>query len=203
MTEESKERMISEKQKLRKIYLKRTSAGDPDLSGNAGPDREDLSRRITARLLVLKEWQDAESVFCYVGTDRELDTAGILEAALQEGKRLAVPKINGKGIMTAREIFSLKELSPGHMGILEPSDTAPVLAGEELSLVIVPGLAFDPEGFRLGYGGGYYDRYLKGLSACTIGLCREACLCSRLPRESHDIHVRMVLTEARTLCIGS
>ena len=161
--------------------------------------RAEISRKISAKLFTCPEWQEAKAVFCYVGTERELDTREILLAALRSGKRLAVPKVEGKGIMTAREILDLNGLAAGAMGISEPAGLPPVIRKEDIDLVIVPGLAFDKAGYRLGYGGGYYDRYLSGLSLSTIGLCPEQRLLSDIPRETHDQKVQMLITEARIL----
>ena len=161
--------------------------------------RAKISRKICAQLFACPEWQDAGTVFCYVGTERELDTTEILLTALGSGKRLAVPKVEGKGVMTAREIRGLNELVSGAMGIPEPAEYTPVIAKEDIDLVIVPGIAFDKTGYRLGYGGGYYDRYLSGLSLSTIGLCPESRLLSDIPRETHDQAVQIMITEARII----
>ncbi len=101
--------------------------------------------------------------------------------------------------MTAREILDLNGLAAGAMGIPEPAGLPPVIRKEDIDLVIVPGLAFDKAGYRLGYGGGYYDRYLSGLSLRTIGLCPEQRLLSDIPRETHDQKVQMLITETRIL----
>ena len=163
--------------------------------------RAEISRRITDRLLLCPEWREAETVFCYVGTTNELDTMGILHSVLLEGKKLAVPKIEGKSTMSARRLLDLNELVPGVMGIPEPGDGTEIIPKEKPDLIIVPGLAFDTEGYRLGYGGGYYDKYLSGLSCHTIGLCPESRLLKLVPREPHDKRVSIILTEERTLRI--
>jgi 5-formyltetrahydrofolate cyclo-ligase len=81
------------------------------------------------------------------------------------------------------------------LNIPAPPDTAPIIAPEELDLVIVPALAYDSAGYRLGYGGGYYDRYLHDIPAFTVGLARERLIVGELPTEQHDIAVKCVVTE--------
>ena len=97
--------------------------------------------------------------------------------------------------MNARSINSLSELQPSVRGIPAPPDTAQVMAPEYFDLILVPALMYDRAGYRIGYGGGYYDRFLSGVGAFTIGLARERLLMDRLPREAHDIAVRCIVTE--------
>ena len=188
-----------EKGTLRKALLRRIPISSSPEFEAFQRIRTEISRKICEQLFSCPEWQDAATVFCYVGTERELDTCGILHAALCEGKQLAVPKTEGKGEMSAREVRGLNELLPGAMGILEPAEDAPVIPKEKISLIIVPGLAFDSAGYRLGYGGGYYDRYLSDFLCCSIGLCPEARLLKQVPRESHDHAVQMLITESRII----
>ena len=93
------------------------------------------------------------------------------------------------------EITSLEDLVPDQYDIPAPKDGCPVVAREELDLILVPGLCFDSRGSRLGQGGGYYDRYLEDYEGVTIGLCREDFFQVNLPREPLDAWVRFVLTE--------
>ena len=102
--------------------------------------------------------------------------------------------------MEARVVRSLDELAPSMLGIPAPPDTAKLLAPEELDLIFVPALAYDAFGYRIGYGGGYYDRYLHDLSAYTVGLARERLLREILPVEPHDIAVKCVIMEDRVIC---
>jgi len=97
--------------------------------------------------------------------------------------------------MEARIVYDLSELQPAMLGIPAPAGTAPVIAPETLDLIIVPALTYDRAGFRLGYGGGYYDRYLFGIPAFTLGLARERLIEAELPKEPHDVAVKCVITE--------
>lgn len=151
---------------------------------------------ITARLLRLEAWARAETVFAYCSVGREVDTWPLLRAALAAGKTLVLPKCGEKGKMQALQVESLEMLVPGAYGIPEPVE-GKILSGAEIDLAVVPALAFDRAGFRLGQGGGYYDRWLDGFSGFSVGLCREALLQEALPRQAHDRTVDFVVTEAR------
>jgi 5-formyltetrahydrofolate cyclo-ligase len=144
-----------------------------------------------------------KSVFCYVSGTDECSTMPILRHCLQNGISLAVPLCGGHGIMTARIITDLSQLKPGRYGIMEPPPDSPVQHGTDT--VIVPGTLFDRGGYRLGRGGGYYDRWLKknGADGCgklaaqhftvrSIGLCRPERIIERLPRDEWDIPVMEV-----------
>lgn len=98
--------------------------------------------------------------------------------------------------MTARAVSDFSQLRRGAFGFLEPPEDAPVM--EEPEWAVVPGLAFDREGFRLGRGGGYYDRWLTGSGCRTIGLCRPERLLDRLPRDQWDMPVDTVITGVET-----
>lgn len=162
-----------------------------------------IARRLTAH----PAWAAAGTVFCYVGTNAEIDTMPILRAALDAGKTLVVPRCTGPGVMEARVIQSPAQLAPrGRYGILEPGDDAPVLPPQRLELCVLPCLSAAPDGTRLGYGGGYYDRFLpQAPHAVKIALCRAALLQPALPQEAHDVRADFVLTEdawyARGACI--
>ena len=101
--------------------------------------------------------------------------------------------------MTARRIRSLDELRAGKYGILEPDAAAEELPPEQIGLIIVPALACDRQGYRLGYGGGYYDRFLSHTGAVRMALCAEARLLSRLPHEPFDMRCNYVITERQVL----
>ena len=153
------------------------------------------------RVLALPEFVTSRNILIYHSVSREPATPGIAQAALTGGKTVAFPLCFRGGIMQARIVASLSELRPAMLGIPAPPETAPAIAPGELDLVIVPALAFDLKGFRIGYGGGYYDRYLSGIPAITVGITRERLLRDELPAERHDVAVRCIITEERTLCL--
>lgn len=157
--------------------------------------KEESSRAIAAHLLAMPEYQEAGTVFCFVGTEREIDTRPILEDVLAAGKRLCVPLCTGKGIMEPRQVTDLAQLVPGAYGILEPPASAPPAAVDEVDFAVLPCLTCNHLGQRLGRGGGYYDRFLSHYRGGTVLLCREKLIREEIPLEPHDYPVPWVLTE--------
>lgn len=161
------------------------------------------------RLLSLPQWQEAPLICGYVPIRGEPNTLPLLQKAREQGKTTALP-VTITGAEEGRMIFRAlpqdrpPPLSPARFGILEPETSCPSLSPEELShaLLLVPALAFDEEGYRLGYGGGYYDRFLKGLRhrgvpITTVGLVFSVCRVPCLPRQAHDIPVDLIIDERR------
>ena len=164
-------------------------------SGLSARYKAESSRAIAAHLLAMPEYQEAGTVFCFVGTDREIDTRPILEDVLAARKRLCVPQCVGKGIMELRQVTDLRQLIPGAYGILEPSADAPLVSLDEVDFAILPCLTCNHLGQRLGQGGGYYDRFLSHYRGGTVLLCREKLIREEIPLEPHDYPVPWVLTE--------
>ena len=151
---------------------------------------------IARRVLYLPEYREAETVFCFVGSGREIDTRPFLERTLADGKRLCVPLCTGAGEMELRQVTDLKELSPGAYGILEPPAGSPSLSPDQADLAVIPCLTCSREGRRLGRGGGYYDRFLAHYRGAAVLLCRERLLRQEIPFGVHDYPVPWVITEA-------
>ena len=164
-------------------------------SGLSARYKAESSRAIAAHLLAMPEYQEAGTVFCFVGTDREIDTRPILEDVLAAGKRLCVPQCVGKGIMELRQVTDLRQLIPGAYGILEPSADAPLVSLDEVDFAILPCLTCNHLGQRLGQGGGYDDRFLSHYRGGTVLLCREKLIREEIPLDPHDYPVPWVLTE--------
>lgn len=137
----------------------------------------------------------ANTVLLYYGVGTEVDTQGLIQTLLDQGKTVCLPKCLPEHQMEARAITSLEDLVPDAYGIPAPKEGCPVLTQKELDLILVPGLCFDSRGSRLGQGGGYYDRYLEEYDGVSIGLCREDFFQINLPRQPLDAWVRFVLTE--------
>ncbi len=146
-------------------------------------------------LYLLPEWKAARTVFLYISMGNEPHTHGIFHAAVSSGKRVGVPRCLGNGIMEAREVKDMDKLTPKSFGILEPNEEAPLVAPGEFDLVVAPCLAADQHCYRLGNGGGYYDRFLPSVKCPVICLCRGRLLQTSLPKEEFDVPVDMVLTE--------
>jgi len=151
---------------------------------------------IAARLLAMPEYREAETVFCFVGTSREINTLPILQDLLTSGRTLCVPLCVGEGRMELRKISSLSELAPGAYGIPEPPPDSPRVAPDAVDFAVLPCLSCDHAGRRLGQGGGYYDRFLSVYRGGAVLLCREKLIRDEIPVEPHDHPVPWVLTEA-------
>lgn len=145
----------------------------------------------------IPEFTQAKTIFCYYSLGREPDTTKLIEYALSLGKTVTLPVCLKNGIMEARVITSTKELTEARFHLLEPLSSTQVIQPEALDFVIVPAVTFDFEGYRLGRGGGYYDRFLQNVTAYTVGIARERLMMDRVPREKHDMPVRCVATEKK------
>ena len=179
-----------EKQRLRKEMLNLR----PDA---ATPQAND---RILQTLLKTKAYQTSDLVLCYVSVKTEVDTRAFLEHCFRSQKRIAVPKCYENGLMRFFEVRALCELQNGAMDIPEPAETATQAVPTQRTLCVVPGLAFDRAGFRVGYGGGYYDRFLADFPGESIGLCYDDCLFDHLPKDSYDSRVKQLITETQFFC---
>ena len=158
--------------------------------------KDDAIRR---GIQALGQYQACETLLTFVSTPIEVDTHALIEEALRSGKTVAVPYcIDGTRQMDFYCIRSMDDLVPRTFGVLEPLiDRCPKLADTKNSVCLVPGLAFDRHGFRLGYGKGYYDRFLSGYTGFKIGIVYEECLCQRLPHGYYDVAVDLLVTEKR------
>lgn len=150
---------------------------------------------IAQKLLALPEYQEADTLFCFVSTSQEINTTPILLAALQAQKRLCVPLCKEGNGMALKQIYTLDELSPGTYGIFEPPLDAPDISPDDVDLAVIPCLTCNHEGKRLGQGGGYYDRFLSGYRSGTVMICREKLIREEIPVEPHDYPIPWVLTE--------
>ena len=181
----SREEIRDRKSRIRREALARREA-------LTDQERERGRVLLTERILGHQWFYMAQSLLCFVSTGTEIDTGEILREALRLGKRVYVPRVAGReGTMEFYRILSLDELSPGYGGILEPP------AGEayrhregERALMLMPGAAFDPQKGRLGYGKGFYDRYLaqhRPLAERTIAVGFQCQMTEEIPQERTDI----------------
>ena len=137
-------------------------------------------------------YQNAKTIYGYLPYNQEVRTVPMLERALREGKRVAVPKVYGEE-MKFIYLDDLNQVAKGYAGIPEPIADGPV-ADDETALVLMPGLAFDPQGHRIGYGGGFYDKFLAAEpNHPTLALCYDFQMLPALETEEHDIPVDYVL----------
>lgn len=139
-------------------------------------------------------------LYTYVSMQDEADTKKLLAWCWENGIKTAVPKVTGS-VMEFYEIISMNCLEPGFMGILEPNSTCPLIPrNESLGFMIVPGTAFGRDGSRIGYGGGFYDKYLEGQTKLfTAGCCYGFQLFSSVPHSSLDVKMDLIITEKEVL----
>ncbi len=156
-----------------------------------------LSDRITDKLFKTKEYNEADEIFTYIGVKNEVETYNIVGKALKDKKRIAVPKVFDNTTMEFYYINSLEELQKARFGLLEPSEMAKQALPNDKTLFIVPGVAFDTSGNRIGFGAGYYDTYLKNNNhGIMIGIAYDFQIVDKLPRDDFDVPVDIVITEA-------
>jgi len=155
------------------------------------------SAKIHQKLFETQHYQSAATIMTYVDFQNEVETRSIIARAFQEGKNVAVPICGSNYTLLPIKIESFEDLEPGTMGILEPKKTKNIIDVKKLDLVLVPGIAFDRKGNRLGYGLAYYDRFLNSLSPATItiALAYSFQIFPTIPQEEHDHRVNIIITE--------
>lgn len=164
----------------------------------------ELSTAIQRRVESLEEYTNARVLACYVAKSDEVQTRGILESALGSGKVVIVPKTDpARRRLTFHEIRSMDELMPGYLDVLEPSAGSAVFPLGEAQLVLVPVVAWDVNGGRMGYGRGYFDRELRSKGgAAAAGLAFESQRRERLPMARSDAFMDIIVTESRVVRCG-
>jgi 5-formyltetrahydrofolate cyclo-ligase len=191
-----KAKMENEKRVLRKKFLEIRDRLSTDQISR-------MSSRVKDLLLKLPEFKSASLIMFYVSFRSEVETLKMIEEALSLGKRIVVPATNlVQKELEAFPIKDLKDLEPGAYGILEPKKQLKPALLEKLELAIVPGCVFDLKGFRLGYGKGYYDKFLQKVrpGVPSVGLAFELQIVSEIPNiEAYDIPVDKIVTEKRVI----
>ena len=171
--------------KERKEELRRHAAGLPQEDAWA----------LFERFLALPEVEAADTVMVFYGTGREPDTLPLIRALLERGKRVALPVVLPHRGMEARQVLDVDQLVPNRFGIPEPDGSCPLVDKGEIAAALIPHLMVDREGYRLGWGGGYYDRWLPDFTGLTVSVCRLNRLIDHMPREEFDVPVKLVLIE--------
>ena len=180
-----------EKSTLRRFFLQKRKF----LLEKNPEKKRSLDLEIQSRLLMSEEYRNASLVLCYVSRDFEIDTLGVLLAALSNGKRVAVPKCEDDGGMRFYPIKSLSDLKTGSFGIKEPKENSRPLEEFGGSICICPALCCDMRGYRVGFGKGYYDRFLKTYEGGTLSLCYSDALIPAIDAQAYDIPVHIVVTD--------
>ena len=155
------------------------------------------SLRITEALTQLPEYRNAERIMAYADYNHEVITRYIIEQAWKDGKEVAVPKVFGKDMVFYR-LTDFSQLESGYFGIPEPKEDGETVSWEE-AMMVMPGVAFDVNCNRVGYGGGFYDKYLeKHPNLHAIAIAFELQMYRELPFEEHDIKPEKVVTEKQS-----
>ena len=161
--------------------------------------KEQKDAAIATQVRRLWQYQRNNILLIYVSTSIEVDTFRIIRQALEDGKRVAVPRcVPDTRNMEFYFIRSMQDLAPGSFGVLEPDPEKTVLMTDfSRGLCIVPAFSYDWSGYRLGYGKGYYDRFFMNNNVYKIGVCYDFQLVDEIPASSHDIKMDCIITEKR------
>jgi 5-formyltetrahydrofolate cyclo-ligase len=161
------------------------------------------SQMAQQQLISLAEFTQADCIALYAPVHKETDTANILVEAFRTGKRVLYPAVCDDR-MVFRQVDGVECLAEGCFGILEPCSTGCDHQADEPDLIVVPGVAFDQSGHRIGYGKGFYDRFLQhpGRKAHLVGLCHDfQLIAGSIPAEEHDIRMELIVTDQRVIRI--
>ncbi len=157
---------------------------------------EHSNEYVRKNILALPEYQHAKTVFCFVSMDTEVDTHELIRQMLKDGKTVGVPRCEKLGVMDAYEIHSLEDdLEPGTWGILEPKESCPLIDPQRFDFAVVPCCTCSHDGKRLGFGGGFYDRYLGRTGAIRAVVCREQLMSEDIPTQEFDLTMDIVVSE--------
>ena len=159
--------------------------------------KQAMVQALTDQFLKHPFYQEAKVIATYLSFPHEFQTQELIEQALKDGKKVLIPKTYPKGRMDF-VVYDPQQLVKTSFGLLEPQGDLEVVDASQIDLIHVPGLAFTTEGYRIGYGGGYYDRYLKHFSGNTLSTVYPCQIRDFIP-EDHDIPVQEVLVDERNL----
>ncbi len=168
-------------------------------------EREAKSQVIIDTLLNSGPYRDAKDIFAFVSFKNEVMTHDFIKTAITAGKNIYVPIIDEeKKIMEITKLNDFSELAPGFFGVLEPSpEYIRISDPSVLDMVITPGVVFDENGYRIGYGGGYYDKFFSTLdtSVLKVGICFEEQVVKSFPHDEYDIPINMIISDKSTRII--
>ena len=179
----------SEKTSLRRLLLEKRDRTSFDLMKIA-------SKSILKKIKKIESFRDAQKIGAYYPIGSEVLTQDIMQEALSEGKEIFLPKVVGKNI-EFRKIMNLSNLENGSFDIMEPRNECPV--DNNLDVILVPTVGISPKGVRLGYGHGFYDRFLAENKIKTISLTFEKQIVKNIPQSEHDVIIDWIVTEDRII----
>lgn len=191
------------------------------MSSTIDQEKKDLRRQVRALLsqhpaelmqtedqamftqfLSLPQVKQAKTIFAFWGIPgREPETGILVRELTAQGKRVGLPRMLPEHQMEVRLYNPAIPMHSVAFGIQEPGEDCLLIPKEEIDLILVPAVCYDRQGYRLGFGGGYYDRWLEHFSGPRVGLCRDCILQDRVPTEAHDTKVDTLITETQCLSL--
>lgn len=160
------------------------------------------SKSIVELITSMEEFKDANTVFCFVGRNNEVHTKELIEYCWDKGKRIVVPLVISKGIMEAKEITSHDDLISGAMNILEPKAECKTIDPQTIDFGVIPCVTCSHKGERLGFGGGFYDRYLVDTKFPRVCVCYEKLTYEDIPLSRYDLKMDYLVTEIGIVKFG-
>ncbi|MDC3415521.1 5-formyltetrahydrofolate cyclo-ligase [Aquibacillus salsiterrae] len=159
--------------------------------------RGQIERKIQTNLIRSSYWEKAQVIGVTISGTYEIDTKPIIELGWSQGKTICVPKCYPKdNMLVFYRLISYEQLEKVYSNLLEPRPIKEMIVKKsDMDLLIVPGMVFDRKGYRIGFGGGYYDRFLKGFSGISLSLAMNEQIVDCIEREPHDLAVDHILTE--------
>jgi 5-formyltetrahydrofolate cyclo-ligase len=179
----------NEKSSLRKLLLGRRDNLSADFMSIA-------SKQIQKNLKKIEAYRDAQTIACYYSIGSEVKTQDIMQEIISEGKTLALPKIDND-MLVFYNVKKFEDLEKGEFGIMEPKQNCSVLT--KFDIILVPAVAMTSVGQRLGYGKGFYDRFLAGKDITTVALTYSRLIVKHIPRSDDDISIQWVVTEDKVI----
>lgn len=188
---------LEEKKVIRKQIIEHRDSIDSSL-------RREWDKTIFFKLINSEFYKNANMIFTFVSFKSEVDTHSIIKHSISCGKTICVPRIKSK--QNGIEIYKIngfEDLKEGYFGILEPIDTCLAVDKDSIDLILMPGVAFDSQGGRLGYGAGYYDRFIASMSKKVdkIALAYNFQIIDKVPMDTHDIKIDGIITEMESIII--
>ncbi|WP_252236928.1 5-formyltetrahydrofolate cyclo-ligase [Clostridium sp. CH2] len=187
--------IMEDKKKLRREILKLRKEIDSE-------EKKNFDNIIHNKFLKSKFYSQCKNIFVYISYDSEIDTKTLIRRALKDGKNIYVPRTNYETkLMEAIRIVSLENLTEDEHGILEPKENELATNLDNIDLIIMPGVAFDKNGGRMGYGGGFYDRYLNKCKKDIhkISLAYDFQVVGCIPMDKHDIRIDYIITNIKEI----
>lgn len=185
--------IAEEKKALRQRIRKELAALTPE-------EQLPSDQALFERFLAVPEVQQAKTIFAFWGVPgKEPDTSKLIEKLIAQGKRVCLPRMLPGHLMECPQYVPERPLVYITFGISEPDKDCPVIPKEEIDLALVPAVCYDRRGYRLGFGGGYYDRWLEDFKGFKVGICRKSVLQDAVPIEEHDSFVDVLITEDECL----